>query len=66
MKDMPTFWYHVAQIVIGITILGAITFSIVRTTNKTVYTQPVTQSHQFENLKVGFGGCAKFPMEKTK
>ncbi len=66
MKDMPTFWWHVAQIIIGLTILVAITFKVVMPTSKTIYTQPVTQQHSFENLKVGFGGCAKFPLEKIK
>ncbi len=66
MKDMPTFWWHVAQIVFLLLILGVITFKIVAPTSKTIYTQPVTQSHQFENLKIGFGGCAKFPVEKIK
>ncbi len=64
MNNTPTFWWHVAEVVIGIVILSAITFTIVRPTSKTIYTQPVTQQHQFENLKVGFGGCAKFPIIK--
>lgn len=61
---IPTFWWHFAQVVLLICLFGIVTFSIVRPTNKTVYTQPVNQVHNFENLKVGFGGCARFPVQK--
>lgn len=33
MFGMPTFWWHVVQVIIGITILAAITFQITRTTS---------------------------------
>ncbi len=60
----PTFWWHVAEVAGILLIIGLFTFGIVKPTNRTVYTQPVTQNHSFENLKVGFGGCARFPVVK--
>lgn len=61
---MPTFWWHVAQVSMLVIILGLFIFGVTKNTNKTVYTQPVTQNHSFENLKVNFGGCARFPITK--
>lgn len=63
---MPTLWWHVAQVVMLVCLIGLLIFGVVKPSSKTVYTQPVTQNHQFENLVVKFGGCASFPVQSAK
>lgn len=54
----PIFW-NVIKVLVSIGILGMLAIGYFKPTNKTVYTQPVNQFHYYENLKVGFGGCAR-------
>jgi hypothetical protein len=61
MNNQPTFWLHVSEIVIGIVIIGAITFQIVRPTNtqKTTIQAGGTKVDYWQGstVKPGFGGC---------
>lgn len=68
--NIPTFWWHVAQVVFLLVILGAVTFSIVRTTKKESL---VVQKDGVVNyllkdaqIKPGFGGCATINLPKLE
>lgn len=65
---MPTFWFHVVQILIGLILLGAVTFSIVRTTNtqKTVVQSGGSKIDYWQGstVKPGFGGCVNIQAVK--
>lgn len=66
--NIPTFWWHVAQVVIGLTVLGALTFQIVRPTNnqKTVVQAGGSKVDYWQNstVKPGFGGCVTIKSDK--
>lgn len=70
MNGIPTFWWHVAQVVIGVTILGAITFSIVRTTKneRIIVKEGGSVVYQWKDaqIKPSFGGCVTLKTEKLK
>lgn len=59
--NLPTFWWHVAQVVIGVAVLSAVTFQIVRPTNtqKTVVQAGGSKVDYWQGsmVKPGFGGC---------
>lgn len=65
-----TTWLHIAQITIGIIILGAITFQIVRPTNnqKTVVQAGGTKTDYWQGSTVnpGFGGCVTIQSQKPE
>lgn len=67
---IPTFWWHVAQVLIGVSILGAITFQIVRPTNtqKTVVQAGGSKVDYWQGstVKPGFGGCVTIQSDKAK
>lgn len=66
--NQPTFWWHVAEVIIGIVILSAITFQIVRPTNtqRTVVQSGGSKIDYWQgaNVKPGFGGCVTVKSEK--
>ncbi len=68
-QSIPTFWLHIAEIVIGVVIIGAITFQIVRPTNsqKSTYQAGSTQIEYWKDSTVrpGFGGCVTIQTVKT-
>lgn len=61
----PLFW-NVVKVLMSFGIFAVLTIGYLRPTEKTVYTQPVNQYHSFENMKVGFGGCAFLPKKMDK
>lgn len=67
--NIPTFWWHVAQVIIGVCVLGAVTFQIVRPTNtqKTVVQDGGKQIEYWKDseVKPGFGGCVTIKSENT-
>lgn len=67
--NIPTFWWHVAQIVIGVTVLAALTFQIVRTTTtqKLVVKEGGKVEYYWKDAQVkpGFGGCVFIKSDKT-
>lgn len=66
---MNTFWWHVAEVVLAVVILGAVTFQIVRPTNtqKTVVQAggQKVDYWQGSTVKPGFGGCVTIQAQKT-
>lgn len=66
---IPTFWWHVAQVLIGLTVLGAITYQIVRPTSnqKTVVQAGGTKVDYWSGaaVKPGFGGCVTIRADKA-
>lgn len=67
--NLPTFWWHVAQVVIGVSVLGAVTFQIVRPTNtqKTVVQAGGSKVDYWQGaaVKPGFGGCVTIMADKA-
>ncbi len=67
MNNIPTFWWHVAQVVILVTILGAITFTIVRPTNtqRTVIQDGGKAVYNWKDAQISprFGGCVTLKPE---
>lgn len=67
---MQTFWWHVAEVVIGVVILGAITFMIVRPTSnqKTVVQAGGSKVDYWQGatVKPGFGGCVTIQAVKNQ
>lgn len=68
--NIPTFWWHVAQVVIGLTILGCFIFQFTRatTTQKTVVQSGGTKVDYWQGstIKPAFGGCAIIKTERLK
>ncbi len=66
---IPTFWFHVCQVIFLLAILGAITFQIVRPTNtqKTVVQAGGSKVDYWQGaaVKPGFGGCVTIQAVKT-
>lgn len=66
--NQPTFWWHVIEVVIGVVILGALTFQIVRPTNtqKTVVQAGGSKVDYWQgsSVKPGFGGCVTIQSQK--
>ncbi len=66
-QDIPTFKFHLIHIIIGLTVLGAITFQIVRPTNtqKTVVQAGGSKVDYWSGatVKPSFGGCVTIHKE---